>query len=225
MFGGTLWFNRGQLLPFISFALLFAYAENRLFIYSFSHPIPPNYQGHLSIWNCRWLHSCESRWQSKWRSGECPLVISLKGLKKRLCVCLEFSSWNTVLVELQRIKPTSRHCGNVTNILGKGTSSQICLNEASSFKKWRGLLMFYVVMFSISHAQFKTQILCFHGYHLEQLGWQVNALRNEKKNSFVPWLPWIKCLNVSIRIWFLIKDDHWLEKGLRRSFFYRILLS
>lgn len=38
MFRGILWFSRGWLISFVSSSLLFAYTENRVFIYFFSHP-------------------------------------------------------------------------------------------------------------------------------------------------------------------------------------------
>lgn len=46
-----------------------------------------------------------------------------------------------------------------------------------------------IVIFSTSSAPFKTKILCLHGCLLRQHGWQVNAVKNEKKNLLCPDLP------------------------------------
>lgn len=45
------------------------------------------------------------------------------------------------------------------------------------------LWMVDIVIFSTPSAPFKTKILCLHGCLLRQHGWQVNAVKKEKKTK------------------------------------------
>lgn len=146
----------------------------------FPTPISVNCQGHLSIWDRVWLHSFESRWQSKWRS-DCLVVFSLKGLKNCkafVCVWFTFSSWNPVFIEWQGIKPLSRCCADVMSTCWAGALFPSSAGIKQVFLNMGGTWTFNMVIFSVS-SQSETKILCFCVCRLRQLGWQVTALKNK----------------------------------------------